>query len=119
MDKEIREQVLDNMAPCSLLCYSCPGFIRGIICELSKKLQNYFKGYYAFQVECLSEEYKSYAEIFKKFDEKLLAYTKPKCNGCRNNPDPDRRVKGCFILECTRERGIDYCGNAVYSPVIR
>lgn len=116
MNKITKEQLLNYIAPCSLLCYSCPGFSRGIIIELSKKLHNYFKGYYDFQVESLPEEYKSYAELFKKFDENLLHYTKPKCNGCRNNPNPDCCIKGCFILECTKEHGIDYCGECSVFP---
>ncbi|MFC1921424.1 DUF3795 domain-containing protein [Chloroflexota bacterium] len=116
MDEITKEQLLDNMAPCSLLCYSCPAFIRGIICELSAKLNIYFKGYYVFQVESLPEEYKSYAEEFKKFEERLLRHAKPRCNGCRNNPDPDCCIKGCFILECTKEHGIEYCGECNEFP---
>ena len=116
MDELTKEQLLDNMAPCSLLCYTCPGFIRGIICELSAKLENYFKGFYDFQVENLPEEIKSHAEAFKTFEERLVRYTKPRCNGCRNNPDPDCTIKGCFILECTREHSIEYCGECGEFP---
>ena len=111
-----REQLLDAMAPCSLLCYSCPAFVRGIVCELSEKLVNHFKGYYDFQAEYLPEEYKSKAEEFKSFEERLRDYTRPRCNGCRKNRNPDCSVKGCFILECTREHSIDYCGECDAFP---
>jgi hypothetical protein len=116
MEEITKEQLLDNMAPCSLLCYTCFLFVRGIIRELSEKLENQFKGYYNFQVECFPKEPKSYAEAYKKFEEKLLSYTKPRCAGCRNNPDPECTIKGCFILECTKEHGIDYCGECGEFP---
>ena len=110
------EQLLDVMAPCSLLCYSCPAFARGIVCELSEKLENYFKGFYDFLAECLPEKYKPKAEEFKSFEERLREYAKPGCNGCRDDRNPECSVNGCFILECTREHGVDYCGECDAFP---
>lgn len=116
MDEISREQILDCVAPCSLLCYSCPGFTRGVTFELSSKLYNYFEGFYEFQVKYLPEEFKSRADLFKKFEEYLLRFTKPKCNGCRHNPNPESSIKGCFIFECTQEHGVDYCGECSIFP---
>ena len=116
MDKISKEQILDFIAPCSLLCYSCPGFTRGIICELSSKLHNYFEGFYEFQVKYAPEEYKPRADLFREFKEFLLRFTKPICNGCRHNPNPESCIPGCFILECTQEHGVDYCGECKLFP---
>ena len=116
MEEITKEQLLDNLAPCSLLCYTCPAFVRGAVSELSSKILNYFKGFYDFRVESLPEENKHYAEAFKPFEETLARLSKPRCNGCRNNPDPQCTIKGCFILECTEEHGIEYCGECSEFP---
>jgi hypothetical protein len=84
--------------------------------ELAGKLHNYLKGFYEFQVENLPGDQKSRAERVKVFDESLLRFMKPRCNGCRNGTDPGTRVKGCFILECTKEHGVDYCGECSAFP---
>ena len=111
-----REQLLDFLAPCSLLCYSCPAFVRGIVCELSGKLVNYFEGFYDFLAEHLPEKLNSKAEEVKSFEERLRDYTRPRCSGCRNNRNPECSLKGCFIPECTREHGVDYCGECEAFP---
>jgi hypothetical protein len=116
MDEMPKETLRDHVAPCSLFCYSCPGFTRGIICELSSKLHTYFEGFYEFTKKNAPEEYKSRAESFKEFDEYLLRFTQPRCNGCRHNPNPESCIPGCFILECTQEQGVDYCGECRMFP---
>lgn len=116
MEEITGEQLLDSMAPCSLLCYSCPGFVRGVISGLAEKLHTYLKGCYEFQVECPPDDNNSRAEAVRKFDESLVRFTKPRCSGCRNNPDPICTVKGCFILECTKEHNVDYCGDCSEFP---
>ena len=111
-----REQLLDFMAPCSLLCFSCPAFVRGIVCELSGKLLNYFEGFYDFLARHLPEELKSKAEEVKSFEERLQDYAQPACDGCRKNRNPACSVRGCFIAECTKEHGVDYCGECDAFP---
>ena len=104
------------MAPCSLLCYTCPGFDRGIICKLSTELHNYFEGLYEFNVKYAPEEYKSRAESFREFREILFRFTEPKCNGCRHNPNPESCIPGCFILDCTKKHSADFCGECSEFP---
>ena len=116
MDEISKEQMLDFIAPCSLLCYSCPGFTRGIVCKLSGRLHNYFEGFYEFRVNTSPEEYKSRADLLRMFVETLSRLAEPKCNGCRHNPDPESCIPGCFILECTQEHGVDYCGECSIFP---
>ena len=52
------QELLEYVAPCSLLCYTCPGYENGIIASCSKKLCNYFEGYYEFNDKNLSNEYR-------------------------------------------------------------
>ena len=116
MSGDEKEQLLDNVGPCSLLCYTCPAFMRGIIPELSNKLINYFEGYYDFQVENFPEEYKSRAEVTREFIKNLSGYTQPKCEGCRNKDDSVTKIRGCFILRCSIEQGVDFCGECSMFP---
>jgi hypothetical protein len=116
MENNSKDQLLDRVAPCSLLCYSCPGSTRGIICELSSKLHTYFEGFYEFTKKNAPEEYKSRADSFKEFDDYLFLFTQPQCNGCRHNPNPESCIPGCFVLECTQEQGVDYCGECSLFP---
>jgi hypothetical protein len=112
-----KEQLLDYVAPCSLLCYSCPAFTRGIVCDLSGKLVNYFEGFYKFLAEHLPENLKSKAEEVKSFEERLQECSRPGCNGCRKNRNPDCSVRGCFIPECAKEHGVEYCGEFEAFPL--
>jgi len=91
-----REQLLDFLAPCSLLCYSCPAFVRGIVSDLSRELANYFEGFYDFLAKNLPEHLKAKAEEIKSFEEKLRDYARPGCNGCRDNRNSECSVV-CFI----------------------
>lgn len=116
MDEITGEQLLDYVAPCSLLCYSCPGFTRGIVPELSGKLDNYLEGLYEHTLNNAPEEYKSRAEMLKQFKDTLSHMAKPRCNGCRHNPNPGSCIPGCFLLECTREHGVDFCGECSEFP---
>jgi hypothetical protein len=116
VDTITKKQLLDRMAPCSLFCHSCVGFTRGAVQEHAAKLHGLFTGYYEFQAKNLPDAYKSHAEEFRKFDEKLSRYAAPKCNGCRNNPTPGCCIKGCFLLQCTKDHDADFCGECAEFP---
>ena len=55
-------------------------------------------------------------ERFKIFQEELGKYNKGNCSGCRSREHHGCSIKDCFILDCTKERHIDYCGECAEFP---
>ena len=51
-----REQLLDSIPPCGLMCYTCPGFKNGAIQEHSSALIRLREGYREFLDEKLPDE---------------------------------------------------------------
>ena len=110
------KQILDYVAPCSLLCYTCPAYKDGVISHNAEQLCNYFVGYYDFMIDNIPPEYKHVPEEFNEFHKKLQKYTRPKCDGCRNNPAPGCSIKGCIIPDCIREHRVSFCGECGEFP---
>lgn len=113
MDKK---QILDAIAPCALCCYTCPAKKDGIIANYSKVLLEYHKGYYEFKSRLPLKHKKHLLKQDKIFLEMLEKKTKPSCNGCRNGEHSKYCIKGCFILECTKVHGVDFCGECNEFP---
>lgn len=104
MDKKItKEQQLDFVAPCSIVCYACAEFKRGAICHHAKELNNYFEGFY--ELRGGDENVKQFTKTLEFLSNELSV-----CEGCRSTPKPDSCIKECFILECTKEHNVDFCG---------
>lgn len=40
--------LLNAVAPCSLICFTCSAYSEGVICNLSTQLHNYLEGYADF-----------------------------------------------------------------------
>jgi len=116
MDNMDKQQILNYVAPCSLLCYTCPAYKEGAICHHAEQLCNYFVGYHDFMIDNIPPEYKHVPEKFAEFHKILLMQAQPKCDGCRNNPAPGCSIKGCIIPDCTKERGVNFCGECNEFP---
>lgn len=39
-----KEKLLNNVAPCSLLCYTCTAYAEGIVCQSAKALLHHLDG---------------------------------------------------------------------------
>lgn len=110
-------ELLNYVAPCSLLCYTCPAYKDGVISKCASKLCNYFEGYYDFNDANLPEKYRSYLDEIKTFYNKLEKYTKRPCVACRNNPSSGTGcIEGCVIPSCTKEHNVDFCGECSDFP---
>ena len=109
MDKE---ELLKKVAPCSLVCHTCSVYEHGVICKSAKQLLRYLEGFYEFNEKHLPYE----VERYITFQEKLIKYSLGKCSGCRDREDHGFCIKGCFLLECTKGRGISYCGECTLFP---
>lgn len=116
--KIARELLLEYVAPCSLLCYTCPSCKKGIVCDLAKQLNHYVEGY----GESLKKSYPNfcYKKVLKKYDnfkEQLDRLSAHKCLGCRLGAGENGVcMVGCIIPECTKEQGVDFCGECNKFP---
>lgn len=107
-----REELLEKIAPCSLVCYTCAVYEQGVICESAKQLLRYLEGVSEFyEKHCPTE-----VERFEIFAEELNKYGAGKCSGCRDEEHHGCSIQGCFILACTKEHHVDFCGECGEFP---
>lgn len=112
-----RAQLLHYVAPCSLLCYTCPALKDGAVSECAAKLCRYFEGYYDFNDANMPEQYRSWLPQFEDFYKRLEGYTQSKCPGCRNTPSASVGcIDGCVVPKCISQRGIDFCAECSDFP---
>lgn len=109
-----KEEIIESMAPCSLLCYTCPGYKKGKISELATQMCKYFEGYYNFNALNLPEEHKGWLDEFSKFHGKLEHYKQGNCEGCRNIENGC--MPNCFLLKCTKDHSVNFCGECSEFP---
>lgn len=107
-----RSEILKGVAPCSLMCYTCSGYHNGVICESAKTLLKYLEGMKEFYEKHLSDAVESYSN----FEEVLRIYNAASCLGCRSTEHNGCSIEGCFLLECTKNRRIDFCGECDEFP---
>lgn len=107
-----RKELLQKIAPCSLICHTCAGYDNGIICESAKTLLTYLEG--------IKEFYRKHdpdtVKMYNCFEEMLGMYCAAPCSGCRSAVPNKCSIKGCFILECTTGHGVDFCGECNEFP---
>ena len=115
-----KEQLLDRVPPCGLMCYTCPGFIDGAIKEHSEALLKLREGYREFLDKKLPEEYRYVLDDHDKYIEKLKKDSAPGCPGCRKiDGQGPACIKDCFIPECAKEHEVDFCGECSEFPCIK
>lgn len=107
-----KKEILKKVAPCSLMCHTCSGYRHGVICESSKTLLKYLEGMKEFYEKHIPDAVESY----ENFEEVLGRYSAAPCEGCRSAEHNGCRIKGCFLLECTKSHGIDFCGECEEFP---
>lgn len=109
MDKS---EILKNVAPCSLMCRTCSGYCNGVICESAKTLLKYLEGIKEFYEKHIPDAVESYSN----FEETLRMYSAAPCSGCRSTEHNGCSIEGCFLLECTKNHNIDFCGECNEFP---
>ena len=107
-----RSEILSKVAPCSLLCHTCSGYKEGIICESSKTLLKYLEGIREFYGRHIPGAVESY----KIFEGVLGMYSSASCSGCRSTEHNGCSIQGCFLLECTKNHAVDFCGECNEFP---
>ncbi|ODM09898.1 hypothetical protein BLA28_17130 [Eisenbergiella tayi] len=111
-----RKELLENIAPCSLMCYTCGGYEKGAICKLAGELSGYLEGMYEFYEKHSGPGQKAYLERFQIFQEELTRMGEAGCGGCRNGEHNGCSIRGCFLLECVKENEVDFCGECPEFP---
>ncbi len=107
-----RSELLERVAPCSLMCHTCSGRHNGIICESSKTLLKYLEGIKEFYEKHIPSAVESYSN----FEGVLRMYSDAPCSGCRSTKHNGCSIEGCFLLECTKSHSIDFCGECEEFP---
>ena len=107
-----KSEILKKVAPCSLMCHTCTGYRDGVICQSSKTLLKYLDGIKEFYEKHLPDAVESY----KNFENVLCMYSGAPCSGCRSSEHNGCSIEGCFLLECTKNHGVDFCGECSEFP---
>ena len=107
-----RDEILKKVAPCSLMCHTCSAYCNGVICESSKTLLQYLVGIKEFYQKHIPDAVESY----RNFEEVLHMYSAGPCSGCRSTEHNGCSIEGCFLLQCTKNHGIDFCGECDEFP---
>lgn len=107
-----KREILERVAPCSLMCHTCAAYEKGVICESAKILLKYLRGVKEFHKKHIPHE----VENYKIFEEVLTRFSLGSCSGCRQGKNNQCSIEGCFILDCTKEHNVDFCGECVEFP---
>ncbi len=55
-------------------------------------------------------------ESYNNFEGVLSIYAGASCSGCRSTEHNGCSIEGCFLLECTKNHGVDFCGECNEFP---
>lgn len=110
-----REELLHGIAPCSLMCHTCPALKDGVIAETASRLLGYFEGYYDFLDARIPAENTEYRQKVQGHLQRLEQYTRRPCPGCRENPS-GCCIEGCTVSACIKERKLDFCAECPDFP---
>ena len=107
-----RKEILEKVAPCSLMCRTCSAYCKGVIPETARTLLKDLSG----MKEFYEKHMPGAVEDYTKFEGILSMYSGGPCHGCRSGERNGCSIAGCFILDCTRESGVDFCGECGEFP---
>lgn len=107
-----KEFLLNNIAPCGCLCYSCTGCAHGIIVQSSKTLLHYLDGYSSF-LEKQDHKDKPLVDTCIRV---LSYWSKLNCPGCRNDVSNQCTLENCFVRDCIKEKQLDFCADCENFP---
>lgn len=114
--EKVSEEILSNIAPCSMFCTTCTACKYGKISYHAKELLHLLEGHEEFLDKNLRKEYRHKLDEFKIFRKKLNKYAYPKCGGCRTGRAEGCSIKNCFIPKCAEEHGVDFCADCSKFP---
>lgn len=102
--------VLRAVAPCSMMCHTCPACQGGAVEKRAGELLALMEGMYEFNDAMLPEKYGGWLEGFRQFEDRLKKYTVRSCPTCRETPEDGKGcIENCPVRMCYREKGVDFC----------
>ena len=110
-----KSEILKKVAPCSLMCHTCSVYCNGVICQSSKTLLKYLDGMKEFYEEHIPDA----VESCSNFEGVLRRYSDGSCSGCRSTAHNGCSIEGCFLVDCTKKHGIDFCGECDEFPCMK
>lgn len=113
---KVDEKILNDVAPCSMFCYTCTACEHGNISYHAKELLRLLEGYEEFLDKNLTPNYRHKLDEHRQFIKQLNKYAHPKCGGCRSGGRQGCSIKGCIISSCTKEHGINFCAECEEFP---
>ena len=99
-----RELLLEKIAPCGVVCYTCAASKRGLLRAQSRTLLRHLDGFSVVAERMSSMD--SRLEKYPYFEQGLQMLAEAGCEGCR---DGVAKHPGCDIAACAQERGHDFC----------
>ena len=105
------EDILQELAPCGLNCRKCMAYAEGDIKKTSEELQRLLGSFDRY-----AERFSAFMPVFKNypaFKELLTFLTQANCAGCRNG---QCRFPSCVVMQCHKEKGVDFCGQCEAFP---
>lgn len=110
------DKLLEYIAPCSLMCYTCSAYKKGAVCTLSQELAGYLEGVCEFKEKHTAPENGEALEHYRIFEEELKRLGAAECDGCRSGAHQVCSIRGCFIMDCVKEHSVDFCGECPLFP---
>lgn len=120
-----KEEMISAIGPCSIMCYTCYGYIKGGIRKHAECLYELYKGWYEGHVNAYKHDLtKERIEKLNKiniFNEMLQGlYNGEGCTGCQtNNGEHGGCIAGCGIPKCSKEHGVNFCADCKEFPCQR
>ena len=117
-----REEMINAVGPCSIMCYTCFGYLEGGIRKHAACLHELYKGCYEGHVNVYKDNLtKERIEKLNRiiiFNEMLQElYNKPGCEGCQsNNGEHGGCIAGCKIPKCSKEHDVNFCADCEEFP---
>ena len=112
-----REELLRAVAPCSMMCHTCPACQGGAMEETARQLLKYLEGCYEFNDAMLPDEYRGWLDSFSSFQARLEKYTRRSCPTCRQTPENGQGcIEDCPVRVCYQEKGVDFCAECGEFP---
>lgn len=113
-----RETLLDFVAPCSLVCYTCTGFQEGVVAQCAQALHRHLDGFGELRGRGMeAEARREWDRYFADFRGTLDFLGAASCPGCRKGALQGCCIPGCPVPACAGEQGVDFCGEARIFPV--
>jgi hypothetical protein len=99
-----RKEVLQKVAPCGLICYTCAAASDGAIQVHSRALLSLLEGFDGFAERFSAHEPR--LKAYPYFREVLGLFAEAGCQGCREG---DCMYPGCPVWPCIKEKEHDFC----------